>query len=523
MRDWIRVHAHSLAAFVAVMVVAAGISATVDPDLAPKRQTAVLPTPGLSFPLPDADNDTYEDAEDLVHGDAHLRIEVTALEAPGTRPYLMIGTQDDHWRHGAGRALEWLHVVDPDPLGHAPGSPEWEAQSLRTGTWLTSTPMDGARKEIAPTGIVDARPGVTWPQVFHLNVRDDAPATITIELWDARPEPDVLVADWDIKIHVDVATPFSVDFKENGAKLQARIEAHAGLDHDDRRSIADRWHPTYRFSESERFYPAPGERLQQFHGFASRSGEAADHRTWTREFNNARATYTLLLADFDGDGRTDHHDVAVMSDVLRTGGGDRVYAHVFQSHQDTIVVQYWTIYLYNFVEDADGNSIEALAHRGDREFIQLVFEDLDAALRGSPQSIAYSQHYKGIRILDPDMSLAPFHNTTHPDVFVAAGSHASYPVAGDDSRLRGPLVGFGDVFDGLGEAWTAEPERLELFGRQEWAFGHLWGPFTRHHRDLGTATRPLLQHDFRYAWHDPLDWERSLSTVEQDALEGLYG
>ncbi len=518
MRDWARLHAHSLAGFTVMVLLAGGLGASIDVGPNIPTRSVLIATEPLRFDPADHDNDTYGDSVDLMDGDAHVRLEISELEAPGALPYLVVGTQDDHWRLGADRALEWLHVVDADPLGHEPGSPGWIQHALRTGVWMTSIPAEGAQKSIAPTGIVAAQPGVEWPQVFHINVRDDAPATIDIQLMDATPDPDALLASWSLTIspgHVEETTPLLAP----GVRMVATISSHAGLDAATKDAIAKRWLPVYHFDSEERFFPTPGETLQRFHGFARRSVDDVDHRTWTRDFNNGRDGYSLLLADFNGDRVTDHRDVQIMSDVLRAANGDRVYAHIFQSHGDRIVVQYWTIYMYNYIEDSSGRSVDALAHRGDREFIQLVFDDLDGAMQGTPSAISYSQHYKGIRIPHPDLDAPPFDGRIH--VYPATGSHASYPVPGDDRRLRGPLVGFGDEFDGMGEMWTAAP--VEVFDRQEWAFGYLWGPFTRHHRDFGTATRPLLQHDFRYAWHDPMDWQRSLTVVQQDDLEALYG
>jgi hypothetical protein len=265
----------------------------------------------------------------------------------------------------------------------------------------------------------------------------------------------------------------------------------------------------------------PGVTLQQFHGFARVEG---DWRTWMREFNNGRDAYILFLADFNGDRITNHHDAGIMIDLLRAGGlGERtVYAHVHNTTADKLVIQYWFLYAYNFVQDESGDDIDLLAHSGDREFVQLTFASLADAMAGRPESVSYSQHYKGVVIPDPGPGTAPFFGA-HPDVYVAKGSHASYPVPGDDRRFRPAFAGFGDVFDGRGETWIPGNYTIEVLSAQPWHQGYLWGPITRHSRDLGTTTKPLLQHTFRYPFIDPLNWQARLSGMDADQLTDAYG
>lgn len=527
-----------------MLAIALLLGSTIAPaDGAGPRLSAV---PGQPIELPppsqDADRDTYADAVDRVEGDAHVRISVEEVDAGGILPYLVVGTQDDHWRFGKDRELEWRHVVDPDPLGHRVGSKGWVDHAIRTGAWWTSTPMDGASKIMAPSGRIDAealeRPGwsgVDWPQTFHVNVRDDADnVTVELELVDADPDPDRVVGRWDIVVdvvrgtwrHGDGSTELGnvSTLTDGSTRIDVRLGLHGGIPPEDKQIIAKRWAPEIRFDSEERFFPTSGQALETFHGFSRNAPADADLRTWTMNFNNGRDGYILLLADFTGDRRVDHRDVEVMTDILRAGqvAPDTVSAQVAHTTGDRVVVQYWFIYMYNFVEDEGGDGVPALAHKGDREFIQLVFPDLDAAMAGEPESIAYSQHYRGVSIEDPDLDGDLF-NGTHPLVFPARGSHASYPAPGDDRRFRSALAGYGDKFDGRGETWDAGSYTLEVLDRQSWAFGHLWGPPTRHSRDLGTATRPLLQYGFDYPYIDPLLWQHDLRVLPQDELDDLYG
>ncbi len=543
MRDALRAHAPSVAAFAVMIVVALVMAATIQAGVLPS--SSPLPAlPASALPMPsaeqDQDRDSYADELDRIDGDLHIRLVVETMDVPSNAlPYLQIGTQDDHWRLGAGAEQAWPHIVDADSLGHKAGSPGWRNDVLRTGAWWMSQPMTGATKAITEGSIDPDRvpPGVVWPQTFWINVRDDRPqVSFVVELRDSRPDPDALLGQWTL--HVEVPSglarlddgPFqstntTLAVTSAKASLTLRTTLETGPSHDDARAWADRWAPILRFDSLERFYPVRGEVLQQFHGIGRLDPRDQDHRTWTREFNNARDPYILLLADFNGDRKTDHVDAALLYDVLATGpvGTPTVYASVQRTTNDQVAITYWFLTIYNFVRDVTGNDIQLLAHAGDREFISLLFDNPEEARNGTPSSISYSQHYRGIRIPNPQAGAEPMTNGTHPDVFVAQGSHASYPVAGDDRRFRSALIGFGDVFDGKGTTWTPNDYELELLEAQEWHLGYLWGPLTRHSRDLGTTRQPLLQHSFQYPFIDPLSWHLSLAIFEADELHEAYG
>ncbi len=541
MRIWLVSHAHTVTTFGAMLAVALIIGGTLGTTTTAGPALSTIPSPPIALPGPedDQDLDTYSDAVDLVDGDAHVRLSLERLDAPAMAPYFVIGTQDDHWRMGAGRELEWRHIVDPDPLGYDIGSPAWTAHAIRTGAWWYAAPMVDEDKIVATTGQLgdDVPDGVEWPQVFNVNVRDDEPqVTVRIELMDARSTPDRLVATWDIVVDVPSGTwrsadgGFSADqmgtLRKGIVSLDVRASVHAGIPLAMQSAMAMRWAPELRFSAEERFFPTSGEALGRFHGYGRNAPADADLRTWTLKFDNGRDGYVLLLADFSGDRIVDFRDAALMTDILREGGvaPDTIYAHVLDTTGDRVVVQYWFVYMYNFVQDESGDAVEALAHNGDREFVQLTFASRADALDGLPESVAYSQHYRGITIPNPTLTQAPFGaNNTHLLVYPARGSHASYPDAGDDRRFRAALVGYGDQFDGTGEVWTVDDYAMELLNSQSWSFGHLWGPPTRHSRDLGISTKPFLQYAFRYPFIDPLSWEERLKPVQQDDLQSWYG
>ncbi|HET6398359.1 MAG TPA: hypothetical protein VFH47_02260, partial [Candidatus Thermoplasmatota archaeon] len=416
---------------------------------------------------------------------------------------------------------------------HRAGSRAWRDDAVRAGVWVSTRPHPELERGIAqsPT-LEEASPpsGAAWPQRLVLNIRDDrAVVDARVELRDASRRPHAVVAAWDVAVDTTGGTQgthplgSNLTLESGGARLRLRLAVEPDLNATAKQGLARKWAPILAFDSEESFHPVPGAALERFHGFSRRP---PDLRTWDPGFNNGRDEYRLLLADFDGDGRVDHRDARLMAEVLANGpvGAPTVHAHVMRTHMDEVVVQYWFLYFYNFVVDEAGRDVRTLAHNGDREFIQLRFASLSDALEGRPASVAYSQHYGGVRFLAPQAGDVPFHlDPHHPSVFVSRGSHASYPVAGDDRAGRPAFVGYFDRFDGNGARWGPDDYTLDVLASQSWHMAHLWGPATRHTRELGTSFRPLLQYDFRYPYHDPYDWERDLAVLTPlQALE-RYG
>src|SRR5688572_21440888 len=137
MRDRLRQHFPTVAALVTVLLLAATVSLLVGtPEGLAYRGGAVVPRVPLDLPPPeqDADLDSYRDDTDLVAGNLLLAVDLVSLDAgAAAHPYVLVGTQDDHGRTGAGRELEWPHIVDHDPLGRRAGSPAWQSDVIRTG------------------------------------------------------------------------------------------------------------------------------------------------------------------------------------------------------------------------------------------------------------------------------------------------------------------------------------------------------------------------------------------------------
>jgi hypothetical protein len=114
----------------------------------------------------------------------------------------------------------------------------------------------------------------------------------------------------------------------------------------------------------------------------------------------------------------------------------RTYVHVKKS---TLVsgghdIQYWFFYPYN-------DSVASVNHEADWEHITVT---ADSA--GNFYSAWYAQHGGGKRYAASQLS---FVNSTHPVVYSADGSHASYPTVGSFPTI----LGFSDYTYSGGPVW----------------------------------------------------------------------
>jgi hypothetical protein len=118
-------------------------------------------------------------------------------------------------------------------------------------------------------------------------------------------------------------------------------------------------------------------------------------------------------------------------------------ARVLRSNRTWIVLQYWFLYYFNDWRanwSLDGSAARPAAfdHEGDWEHISVA---LDYSL--SPRGVAYGQH-EGFEIVD--WANVEKQGGTHPVVYVALGSHASYPHAGVNHIRRDDHRGTGRTF-----------------------------------------------------------------------------
>jgi hypothetical protein len=184
--------------------------------------------------------------------------------------------------------------------------------------------------------------------------------------------------------------------------------------------------------------------------------------------------------------------------------GDKIYAHVTKEAGYT-VVQYWFFYAFN-----PGTLNQ---HQGDWEMIQIVLDSTE-----TPQYAVYSQHHAGERAAWKDVENV---DGTHPRVYVALGSHASY-----FRPFQGKLGLESDV---LGNAYTLKPEDLEIVllgekgtgnhaSSQDWLdFGGRWGNWARRiDASLGAAGPSGPGHgENAEKWLNPVSWGTDKFLVNQ--------
>jgi len=189
--------------------------------------------------------------------------------------------------------------------------------------------------------------------------------------------------------------------------------------------------------------------------------------------------------------------------------GDKIYAHV-TSEAGYIVVQYWFFYAFN-----PGTLNQ---HQGDWEMIQVVLDSTE-----TPQYAVYSQHHAGERAVWNDVEKV---DGTHPRVYVALGSHASY-----FRPYQGKL---GIESDILGNAFTLKPEDLEIVqlgekgtgnhpSSQDWLeFGGRWGNWARRIDSSLGAAGPSGpgQGENAEKWLNPVSWGGDKFLVNQTWFTG---
>lgn len=126
----------------------------------------------------------------------------------------------------------------------------------------------------------------------------------------------------------------------------------------------------------------------------------------------------------NGDGGFDKDNAfflqATNDDLVHPGvrdpAGWKVYTHVYRNNIGGVSIQYWFFYAYN-------DFIAAFNHEADWEHITV---QLNAAQQ--PASLTYAAHYSP-KTWQPYQ--VTWYNGTHPQVWVADGSHASYASEGE--------------------------------------------------------------------------------------------
>lgn len=204
--------------------------------------------------------------------------------------------------------------------------------------------------------------------------------------------------------------------------------------------------------------------------------------------------------DFPGDPRRPGCGFERDFDRFNAGRPAVVYAHVARQADapGLIALQFWLYYYFN-----DFNN----THESDWEFVQLVFpaESAEEALGVTPLAAGYAQHSGGEAADWDDPRLERV--GSHPVVYVAAGSHASF----FSPRLflgRSANEGFGcDDTRAPGDRVSPEVRLLSDDPAQAppWLrFEGHWGDLLRPPFDGPTGPMAKAQ------WTRPIEWQSAL-------------
>jgi hypothetical protein len=188
-----------------------------------------------------------------------------------------------------------------------------------------------------------------------------------------------------------------------------------------------------------------------------------------------------------------------------------VYAHV-ATESGQLALQYWFFYVYN-----DFNN----KHEGDWEMIQLDFDAAtpEAALRGTPTIVGYSQH-QGAERADWGSSKLELVDGTHPVVYPAEGSHANYF---SSALFLGRSAAQGVGCDDTNEPWRELMPHVAIVPQNEEAahaefpwlgYQGRWGEQRRSFYDAPTGPNTKQQ------WTEPITWSSETWRASSFALAG---
>lgn len=173
------------------------------------------------------------------------------------------------------------------------------------------------------------------------------------------------------------------------------------------------------------------------------------------------------------------------------------YSRIVHRADGSRIVQYWLFYVFN-----DGVN----DHEGDWEMIQVHLDDDMLPVRAT-----YSQHNTG---RSRHWSEVP-RSGSHPHVFIAFGSHASYFTAGSHSLSSDPcgLTGLDTTSDKI----VLKPDagyRLEMLGAQPWlTFEGRWGAPGSAEFSSGPRGPPHRTSGCNVSlWDDPVLWSEMVPT-----------
>lgn len=181
-----------------------------------------------------------------------------------------------------------------------------------------------------------------------------------------------------------------------------------------------------------------------------------------------------------------------------------------------LVVQYWSFYVYNDWKNR---------HEGDWEMVQVEFAtgDVATALNDGPDRLVLSQH-AGASVFDWDDDRLERTDATHPVLFPAAGSHATYARPGL-YLARGGREGLG-CDDARGDGVVVTPavaviptDPGQAVREFPWlGFEGRWGEMQRAFFNGPTGPRDKMQWDRPLAWSEHRAAVRSVSRIPSAGL-----
>jgi hypothetical protein len=305
---------------------------------------------------------------------------------------------------------------------------------------------------------------------------------------NAGPTPDTSTADADQLLH------------------DAR-ELHIGAPVGDLPDLAMTYRPHLFFDTDENFFPLDVDWLLSEtgeHEICDRKSGPDNCESFSGHLGLAGALDEAI--DFRGGGRLDL--------VAGENGPPRMYVHV-RAANGRLYLGYWWFFRFNTspwrtqVNCLPGLTLGGLTchdHEGDWEGVTVVLRlDRTRVLPDPyylqnliPEAVIYDTHGHPVQWPWEDVELVadPGHYATHPAVYVAAGSHASYPVSCQRKECNQKLAnsGLGDGgFDGakvwrqnernrcIPEPLDGEPRRgpclLALPSTRDGSLGVLWNAF----------------------------------------------
>ncbi|MHA1277989.1 MAG: hypothetical protein ACTSQI_11340 [Candidatus Helarchaeota archaeon] len=200
----------------------------------------------------------------------------------------------------------------------------------------------------------------------------------------------------------------------------------------------------------------------------------------------------------------DYSDIVANYSSMRAILGYTVYGRVIDE-SGFYAVQYWFFYLYN------DHSINQ--HQGDWELFEVILNSTH-----HPVFAACSQHNNGQTAVWNDVEKT---NTTHPNIYIAKGSHANYfrnyqgkaPLENDEVGNDGFKLTYMQAVSGL-EKYT-----LTFIGENgtgDWLdFQGRWGNWVNLYDSYIGFAGPFgpAQGDNAVKWVTPVSWASSLMTV----------